>query len=242
MTRITGTRLLLLTAFCAAVAACLLVPVMGMTQKSPSNQVRMEVDPTVLPPVTADGMLLEPAESQEQRESVVEGDSGKLAFENNLAPDSMTPDTKPVPKSAPPVAKAAEKKVAPKVKPAAKAKPVVRAPKDPALGGVVKKIALRSTDDDFAVTITAKGPVGDTTYLNLSNPRRLVIDLRGPWKLGTKNVVRSATGMVKHIVVGVHKDRVRLVLHFRKPPTSRLEPKFERIGNKLVVSATVSGR
>ena len=102
--------------------------------------------------------------------------------------------------------------------------------------GNIKSIKLSVTDTGFTITILADRPIGDTTYMNLLNPRRLVIDLREKWTAKIRNVIRTESGPVKHIVLGSHPDRLRLVVHFRTPPAGKLNPKFERKGNSLTVS------
>ncbi|MEF2229780.1 MAG: AMIN domain-containing protein, partial [Pseudodesulfovibrio sp.] len=109
------------------------------------------------------------------------------------------------------------------------------APAPAARPGTVTAVSLQSAADGFALTITGDRPIGDTSYLNLANPRRLVVDLRQAWKLGTRNVVRADSGVVRHVVAGEHPDRLRFVIHFRTPPAKGLEPRITREGNRLIV-------
>ncbi len=205
--------------------------------------VRMAVDPTVLPPVQLPGAPAEPGTEATPTPSAEPGAEAKPAsppeFEVELMPDtppasakmaSQTPTEPPVkPVESTPVVAGGEP---PTVKPEPKAA------EKPALSGsgTVRGVALESTDHGFVLTLTCDRPVGDTTYLNLTNPRRLVVDIRQPWKLGTRNVIRSAAGVVKHVVVGEHRDRLRFVIHFRTLPKSGLDPVFRRTGNSLVVT------
>jgi len=192
--------------------------------------VRMAVDPTVLPPVG-------PGEGNgdEDANATLSDGAGPTA-------EAPAPEPPPAPQLAPapePAAKPAPAaQPAPAVKPAAKPAPAAKsapAPVPAGQPGMVTAVALDSRPDGFVLTITADRPVGDTSYLNLQNPRRLVVDLRQPWTLKTRNVVRADGGVVRHVVAGEHPDRLRFVIHFRTPPAGGLEPQIARDGNRLIV-------
>lgn len=214
---------------CFAVWSLGLKPVTA-AQDDPVYEVRMAVDPTVLPPVMPpeapldeESVTVTPLSEKQQAEetntdvSVVvvdETTSTPKATEVEVVPTAQ-PEAKPAPKAAP------VSKPAPKAKLSDK--------------GEVKKITVSSVKDWFVVTVFCDRPVGDTSYMNLNNPRRLVVDMRQPWIHNAKNVIRPSTGVVKHVVTGNHPDRFRMVVYFHKPPKGRLSPSIKRIGNKLVV-------
>lgn len=252
-----------------------------------ANQVRMTVDPTVLPPVlppgdetvkpkaNADEPVAQEIElpdienttplpkppgkpaTKKQKEKAeakakAEAAKGKAAKEQKTkaapkqkaqAKKTATQQPKPKAKPAPAPTKTAEKPAktpapkaaAPKVQPGQEftPAPVKALPGKDAVTG----IQIDSGKDSFVLIIDCNRPVGDTTYINLTNPRRLVVDLREKWLLKTKYVHRSKGGMVEKVVAGVHKDRLRLVIYFNTPPKSNLTPEFVRSGNKLFVSA-----
>lgn len=208
----------------------------GGMRHEPSSMVRMAVDPTVLPPVEnpeqaampldEESVSVTPVEEAEPAEAdpatVLPLAPGKQA-EAPAAEVIPAPKPAPVPSSAPtsaPMSKPAA--------PAAKAAPQGKA--------TINKITLESTDSRFVITIHCDRPVGDTSYLNLNNPRRFVVDLRQPWAYEAANVLRASSGKVKYVVTGSHPDRFRLVVHFRTPPKGRLEPTMKRNGNALVIS------
>lgn len=188
----------------------------------------MAADPTVLPPIAVPNAPLE-------EESVaVEPVSSTSGIDDS---DSVTVTPKgetPLVEAPEVEVRAIEPKVAPK--PVPKAMPKAENKPVPAGKGTVNDIALRSTKDRFMITVHCDRPVGDISYMNLHSPRRLVIDLREPWEHNAQNVIRSSTGVVKHVITGEHPDRFRLVVHFRKPPQKRLSPRFARVGNKLVIT------
>ena len=199
-------------------------------------QVRMTVDPTVLPLVGPDGESQAPAEPAPPAKA---GD--EAAPESAPAPpdapapapeSATTAEPAPAPASAPKPAQAPKPTPKPAPAPVPEAKP---APVPAGKAGVITALALKSDADGFVLTITADRPVGDTSYLNLANPRRLVIDLRQPWTLRTRNVIRADGGAVRHVVAGEHPDRLRFVVHFRKVPGGKTEPEFTRSGNTLTV-------
>lgn len=200
----------------AGLAVFVLRAGIGFTNShSDVGTIRMEVDHTVLPLITADGTEPAVVAPEQAAEATPKADVPPLVEESK--------------------AEAPKEQTAAKPEPAPEAKPSTTSP----AVGAIKGIALDSTDLTFTVTVTCNRPVGDTTYMNLKNPRRLVIDLREPWVLQAKNVIRSASGSVKHIVVGKHPDRMRLVVHFRTPPKGRLAPKFVRKGNTLIVTSSL---
>lgn len=220
MSQIGGKRMVLTAAILiAGFVAFILNARLGLTNAGQAeNAVRMAVDPTVLPPITANTTQPPaPVPSKDDSSSppvaetqVIELDPTPEQAEKSQGQDNLEPVSKP-----------AEK------------------PRDNTLSGngVIADIDLDVSDSQFAVTVSCDRPVGDTTYMNLNNPKRLVIDLRQQWTLRTRNVVRAESGPVKYIVVGHHPDRTRLVVHFRSDSTERLSPQFERTGNRLIVTS-----
>ena len=192
-------------------------------------QVRMAVDPTVLPLVGPDGEQA-PAESAPPAETAAEPapapgsepESAKAAEPAPASAAESAPSPAPAPKPTPKPAPAPEPEAKPAPVPAGKS-------------GAITAVALKSDADGFVLTITADRPLGDTSYLNLAYPRRLVIDLRQPWTLRTRNVIRAQGGAVRHVVAGEHPDRLRFVVHFRKVPGGKIDPEFTRSGNTLTV-------
>lgn len=199
---------------------------LGATQEV-RNKVRMSVDFTVLPIVLPDGSEAPPLV-----------DSDAIKGEETLPPEPSAPQVaeqaepgSPAPVPAPKPAPQPEPTPTPRPKPEPSPAPT---PSGPAL---VKSVKLKENATGFVITIRADRAVGDTSYMNLGNPRRLVIDLRNKWRLGTRNVIRSK-GAVKHIVIGEHPDRLRLVIHFNKSFKGRLDPVIKRSGSVLRISVT----
>lgn len=241
--------------FTSLVTFVLYAEINSTASGQPLNEIRMEVDPTVLPPVTPPepeaSEATPEAKAPEQPEvelpdietrTPLPAPPGKETAkespkEADLAPDTaeVTPPKASPAKDKPMVQSNTEVEVTPA--PEALTEQVVT-PAPVGVGkGAVTKVTMESTDKQLVLTVFCNRPVGDTTYMNLSNPKRLVVDLREPWTLKARNVIRVKSGAVKHVVMGSHPDRLRLVVHFRTPPKGRLAPTFQRIGNKLIVTA-----
>ncbi len=85
-----------------------------------------------------------------------------------------------------------------------------------AAGGTIRNLSLKANEDG-SLTISAQtsAQAPKVTYMRLTKPDRLVVDILGRWTLRGPNVVRLAKAPVRHLVAGQHKDRLRLVVHFR---------------------------
>lgn len=262
-----GQRIILTTTtILLGLAVFLLHATSGMTApESNPGEVRMAVDPTVLPPILPSGepekSATEPEEKPEAITIVEEVELPEIDVRTPLPkPPSKAEKPKPVAptKAAEKPAPKKEEKVAdtPKPKPETAsrqktAKPTPKVETAPGQEFTPSPVAARpgkdavigievdSTDKEFVLTVTCNRPVGDTSYINLTNPRRLVVDLREKWLRKTRSVIRSAGGAVNKIVVGQHSDRLRLVVYFNTPPTANLTPQFMRVGDKLIVSAVL---
>jgi len=204
--------------------------------------VRMAVDPTVLPPVGGPDDEMAPAPDVPADQFAVPDDAAP--DDREAPPPPMVVDVDKAGQPAPPAPAATEapapaaEETPPQAVPENQAEaetPPAPAPPVSGPGGIITGLSLRSTPNGFELTLTADRPVGDTSYLNLNDPRRLVLDLRQAWTLKTRNVLRADSGVVRHVVVGEHPDRLRLVIHFRTPVPRGLEPEFSRTGNRLVV-------
>lgn len=223
--------------FCLLIALALLGAFAATVVRAHSNggvphepsRVRMAVDPTVLPSVENPDQPGMPLDEESVSVTPIEETEPVEAEPATVLPhapekQAETPAAEVVPSSAPVAAPVSGAEDAPEPQAA------------PRGNGSIQKITLESTDSRFVITVHSDRPVGDTTYLNLSNPRRFVVDLRQPWEYEAANVIRTSSGKVKYVVTGKHPDRFRMVVHFRTPPKGRLEPVMKRNGNALVVS------
>jgi hypothetical protein len=193
----------------------------GVTKDETHGQVRMKVDPNVLP--------------------IIQPDNTDILVEKTPEPNSASTESREQESVAEPETPATVEQEAPASAPALEQEPVIEPapPAKPATSGIIKSIKLSETDTGFVITVLADKPIGDTSYMNFSNPHRLVVDLREPWIWKNKNVIRSKNGPVKHIVLGPHPDRLRMVIYFRVPLGGKLKPQFKREGNSLKVSVSI---
>lgn len=102
-------------------------------------------------------------------------------------------------------------------------------------GGALKNIAFQDTGEGFKVEIRTNAPIGEYRPACLLSPSRMVIDLMGNWKNPGKNVYETGNGVLKKIVVGEHRDRLRVVMHLQG--NVRLDPIISQSGNELVLEA-----
>ena len=190
------------------------------------NEVRMTVDFTVLPIVLPDGTEApaEPApvpeDNADQAAPAAEAPKAPEA-PADMAEEAVAAGEAPVAEPAP---------VATKPAPA----PTAKAVDEPAGTGQIRSITLDETGLGFSLMIVTDRAVGDTDVMHLTNPRRLVIDLKGKWNHKGANVLRSE-GAVEYVVLGEHPDRFRMVVHFRTPPKGKLDPEIKKAGNELHV-------
>ena len=84
------------------------------------------------------------------------------------------------------------------------------------------------------------------TWFNLAHPgepRKLAVDLRGPWRKKGASVLRFDTGPIKSVVVGEHEDRLRLSVEFRDGAVAKdLTPVLERGPQGLSLSIPLAVR
>ena len=178
-------------------------------QDRAGHQVRMDVDFTVLPRVLPDGS---------------EAPVPPAAGETDAPPtDAAEPDAQAMAEPQPAQEAAA---------PAEQAEtPAIDSPKGT---GVIRSVTLDETAQGFAIKVIADRPVGQAEVMTLKSPARLVVDIPGSWTHKGDNVIRSE-GAVKHLIMGLHPDRFRMVVHFRTPPAEALRPDVQRAGDQLRV-------
>ncbi|BCS89272.1 hypothetical protein PSDVSF_25140 [Pseudodesulfovibrio sediminis] len=101
--------------------------------------------------------------------------------------------------------------------------------------GTISTTSTSEDPDTFVLTLKATAPVADMAYMNLSDPKRLAVDLLGIWTFKGDNVIRT-NGVVKHVVVGEHADKLRLVIYFNTSPKGKLQPVFTQKGDNVTIS------
>ena len=132
------------------------------------------------------------------------------------------PAPKPVPKPRP----------VPRVDPLALETPPPPAPHEPMVlpesGHFVGDVELEFQSDHVILRAATNGQVERVTFFGLQSPRKLALDLRGPWRKKGAGVLRYAAGPVKNVVTGEHPDRLRLALEFREGAVEPdMQPKVE---------------
>ncbi|WP_319582440.1 AMIN domain-containing protein [uncultured Pseudodesulfovibrio sp.] len=197
------------------------------TADTTRHEVRMDVDFTVLPKVLPDGSEA-PASSAAPNEETLDPEP---------ALTDSADDQTPPPAEEPAAAAKAPAETLPK--PAQPQQQTEIPAVSPVKGtGVIRSISLDETGQGFSLDVVADRPVGQATFMNLDNPRRLVVDMLGKWTYKGGNVLRSE-GVVKHVVMGEHPDHFRLVIHFRTPPRKAVTPELRSAGDQLHVLVTL---
>ncbi|SOB58439.1 conserved exported protein of unknown function [Pseudodesulfovibrio profundus] len=176
---------------------------------SDMSRVRMEVDPTVLPPIQPPN-LPEKANAESDDKADNGSDAAESApaaaeginAEGNKAKEAKVEDPTVDVKSDSEAADAGESAPAVEVKALAGPGTVDSIDVDIAKGRVV--LHLHTDKKDV-----------ETSSFNLQSPRRLVVDVLGEWRYDKENVLRLESDAIKHVVIGSHPDKLRLVIHFR---------------------------
>ncbi len=108
--------------------------------------------------------------------------------------------------------------------PAAKSEirqPVKAAPSAPALmqgeAGEIKALKFQTGTNRFDMSVSTYGTPDKVTFFYLDNPRRLAINIAGPWRNAAQRNEDISTGPISRVAVGEHPDYVRITLHFRDP-------------------------
>lgn len=141
--------------------------------------------------------------------------SAEPAFSAAANGSASAPAIAPVPAKAP--------KPAPVVDPKARLMPPAPAAAPtptplPESGKWVGDVDVEFQAENIVLRAATNSEVARVTWFNIaapSAPRKLAVDLRGPWRKKGASILRFDVGPVKHVVVGEHGDRLRLSVEFR---------------------------
>ena len=191
----------------------------GQAMEKPADplwQVTRPADMTIIP---LDATLLYDKKNEEAEPSPAAKPTTKPA---------LKPAPKPEPKPEPAVTTAK-----PAAKPAAKpeAKPAATGP------GRAGPITAVMDGTTLVITIPTSRPPGKMESQTVFGPKRLALDLPGSWdQQGKGNVIRLNNDLIKHVVVGEHPDKLRLVVHFTaENDTREAKPQFESTDTGVTV-------
>lgn len=99
----------------------------------------------------------------------------------------------------------------------------------------VKKVLTRDTEEEFALILSADGPVGKYSHFALNPPPKLVLDIPGKWKYPGDTVLSVDSDTVSSIRVGVHSDMLRVVIDLAGKKTMVPEIEETRSGLRLII-------
>lgn len=114
----------------------------------------------------------------------------------------------------------------------------------PKEGQWVGDLYIEFKPESIVLHAAANAPVERVTWFNVvdGGPRKLAVDLRGPWRKKGASVLRFDVGPVKNVVVGEHEDRLRFSLEFRDGAVAKeLSPVLEKVpgGMSLAIPLAV---
>jgi hypothetical protein len=142
---------------------------------------------------------------------------------------AAAPATKSQAKAAPAPAPAkAQAKPEPK---ALMAKTQAAAAKPTAASGTVIRVVAEEKPGEYQLVIYTSKPPAAFTKMFLTNPPRLVLDIAGSWKYAGPGASDTGNAFIRHIRVGTHQDKFRVVLDMAPDATARLRgaPTVERV-------------
>ncbi|WP_029456730.1 AMIN domain-containing protein [Solidesulfovibrio alcoholivorans] len=139
-------------------------------------------------------------------------------------PAATEPAAAPAPKSQ---AKA-QAKPEPK---ALMAKTQAAAAKQTAASGTVIRVVAEEKPGEYQLVVYTSKPPASFTKMFLTNPPRLVLDVAGSWKYVGPGASDTGNAFIRHIRVGTHPDKFRVVLDMAPDATARLRgaPTAERV-------------
>ncbi len=108
--------------------------------------------------------------------------------------------------------------------------PIAVKPEKNAIG----KVQIIKWPEGFKMAIITAHPVAEYNHFFLDGPPKLVLDIKGKWKLNTGSVFKADNNLVKQVRIGEHDEFIRVVfdLKTKKP----LLPEFIKSGNGLIVT------
>jgi Mrp family chromosome partitioning ATPase/capsular polysaccharide biosynthesis protein len=84
--------------------------------------------------------------------------------------------------------------------------------------GMIRAFEVVQDASGLTVTIRADRPIGRITWFYLADTGRLAFDIRGAWKSAVQGGLPVKGGNLSKARVGIHPDKVRLVLELGKHP------------------------
>lgn len=148
-------------------------------------------------------------------------------------PAATEPAAAPAPKAqakAEPAPAPAKAQARPEPK-ALMAKTQAAAAKPTAASGTVIRVVAEEKPGEYQLVVYTSKPPAGFTKMFLTNPPRLVLDVAGSWKYVGPGASDTGNAFIRHIRVGTHPDKFRVVLDMAPDATARLRgaPTAERV-------------
>jgi hypothetical protein len=100
-----------------------------------------------------------------------------------------------------------------------------------AASGTVIRVVAEEKPGEYQLVVYTSKPPASFTKMFLTNPPRLVLDVAGSWKYVGPGASDTGNAFIRHIRVGTHPDKFRVVLDMAPDATARLRgaPTAERV-------------
>ncbi|GAB6036268.1 hypothetical protein JCM15519_08270 [Fundidesulfovibrio butyratiphilus] len=101
-----------------------------------------------------------------------------------------------------------------------------------------KLVALKAEENanEFLLTLQCDAPVDNISHFATPNPARMVFDLGGAWRVATAMTQEVHGELVEQVRLGLHPDKLRLVLDFKNTELQRYPaPVIEKRENTVVI-------
>ena len=102
--------------------------------------------------------------------------------------------------------------------------------------GALRKIEMDCSKSALTVKISLSEQSKKITWFNLSDPKKLVVDIHGHWKNYAKSIYRLKGCAAKKIILGEQPDRMRLVFYLNKKGLpAKIKPEIKKVSNRLEI-------
>lgn len=106
----------------------------------------------------------------------------------------------------------------------------------------VQGITFSDRPGAFEMTVVTQNPVESVRFFHSKAPARLAVDLPGSWQSGIGASVPCQGELMERVRVGVHPDKVRLVLDYKdKDAPNVSDPVIEKRSNGVLIRVNKTG-
>ena len=112
-----------------------------------------------------------------------------------------------------------------------------------AKAGTLIKNSYKLSQSSFSAELSFTPRAPDYKMFSIADPDRLVVDFPGKWTYQVQRIRRFQSGPVKKIVLGLHEDFLRLVLHYsQKVDAQEQNFAIKRRGEEIILKISNNDR